>query len=84
MSARPQPTNDKKDIGAVEEKQGGGNDPGADPSLMIKSVRMSGIPNTLTRVGQTATLTTTVVYANGTTSSSEKVKTVNSGLEKCR
>ena len=71
--ARPQPTNGKKDIGAVEEKQGGGNDPGADPSLTIKSVRMSGIPNTLTRVGQTATLTATVVYANGTTSSSEKV-----------
>lgn len=71
---RPQPTNGRKDVGAFEtEQSGSGTDPGTDTQLTIKSVRMSGIPNTLTRVGQTAALTATVVYANGTTSTSEKV-----------
>ena len=71
---RPQPTNGKKDVGAYEAEQsgGGGGDPDG-PSLAIRSLRMSGIPNTLTRVGQTAVLTATVVYVNGTTSTTEKV-----------
>ena len=70
---RPQPANGKKDIGAFEVKQSGGGGGNDDPVLTIKSIRMSGIPNTLTSVGQTATLTATVIYVNGTTSNSEKV-----------
>ena len=70
--ARPQPTGGRKDIGAfeVEQSGGGGED---DPVLTIQSIRISGIPNTLSSVGQTATLTAVVTYRNGTTSTTEKV-----------
>ena len=70
---RPQPANGKKDIGAFEVKQSGGGGGEDNPVLTIQSIRISGIPNTLTSVGQTATLTAVVTYRNGTTSNSEKV-----------
>lgn len=71
--SRPQPANGKKDAGAFEVEQSGGGGNPNEPSLSIRSLRMSGIPNTLTRVGQTATLIATVVYTNGTTSTAEQV-----------
>ena len=72
--ARPQPTGGKKDIGAFEVEQSGGGGGNDDPVLTIQSIRLSGIPNTLSSVGQTATLTAVVTYRNGTTSTSEPVE----------
>ena len=71
--ARPQPAGGRKDIGAFEEEQSGGGGGDDDPVLTIQSIRISGIPNTLRSVGQTATLTAVVTYRNGTTSTTEPV-----------
>lgn len=57
------------DIGAFEVYQSSGGDGTNNPyaEFSIRSIQMSGIPNTLSIVGQTAILHATVTYLNGTT-----------------
>ncbi|GHS98712.1 hypothetical protein AGMMS50276_21020 [Synergistales bacterium] len=58
---RPSPTiSQYTDVGAYERNDGGDPDGPDRPTGGINLVVMSGIPNTLTRIGQTATLTATV------------------------
>ncbi len=59
---RPQPTNGLFDVGALESEQGGGPGPDPDPEeYYVDYVKMSGIPNTMTKIGQTCSLTA-IVY----------------------
>ncbi|GHV47839.1 hypothetical protein FACS1894204_11640 [Synergistales bacterium] len=71
--SRPQPYPDgKADSGAYESPNGGGSVTPPSGST-IREVKMSEIPNSLTKIGQTATLRALVIYRNGTSSYSEEV-----------
>ncbi|MDR1621140.1 MAG: Ig-like domain-containing protein, partial [Synergistaceae bacterium] len=69
---RPVPVGGDSDVGAFE--RGDGTVPPIPPSSgVISYVRMSGIPNTMTKIGQTCSLTALVYYRNGSSSSAEAV-----------
>ncbi|MDR2180618.1 MAG: Ig-like domain-containing protein [Synergistaceae bacterium] len=70
--SRPVPTGGNSDVGAFE--RGDGTVPPIPPSTgVISYVRMSGIPNTMTKIGQTCSLTAVVYYQNGSSSTTEAV-----------
>jgi hypothetical protein len=69
---RPVPAGYYSDVGAFE--RGDGTIPPLPPSSgIISYVRMSGIPNTMTKIGQTCSLTALVYYQNGSSSYTESV-----------
>ena len=69
---RPNPTNGNCDVGAYESEDG--SVPSTDPpGGSIAYVSMSGIPNTMIKIGQTCSLTALVYYRNGSSSSNEAV-----------
>jgi predicted outer membrane repeat protein len=69
---RPIPTGGNSDVGAFESGDGTIAPP-PPSSGIISYVRMSGIPNTMTKIGQTCSLTAVVYYQNGSSSSTEAV-----------
>jgi Chlamydia polymorphic membrane protein (Chlamydia_PMP)./Bacterial Ig-like domain (group 2). len=72
--SRPVPAGGKCDIGAYESSdQGGGPGPGPSQGV-ISHVRLSGIPNNMTSVGQTCSLTALVTYQNGETATDEALE----------
>ncbi|MBQ3627214.1 MAG: hypothetical protein II948_10790, partial [Synergistaceae bacterium] len=68
------------DIGAFEVNQSGSSsdDDSEYASYTIRSIKISGIPNTLSIVGQTAILHATVTYVNGTTTTTAEPLTWHS------
>ncbi|MDR1731490.1 MAG: Ig-like domain-containing protein [Synergistaceae bacterium] len=65
---RPQPNpNGLFDVGAYEAEQAGGGGPTPDPDqYYVEYVKMSGIPNTMVKIGQTCSLTATVYPTRAT------------------
>ncbi|MDR1621757.1 MAG: Ig-like domain-containing protein [Synergistaceae bacterium] len=72
---KERPKGNNSDVGAYESESGGGGSGGIDPDdpNTIAGIEMSGIPNTMVRIGQTCSLTALVTYQNGETSGSEPV-----------
>lgn len=64
---RPLPQGGELDIGAVEVEQSGTVNPPSPDAYTIASIMMSGIPNTLKSIGQTASLVAMIRYTNGHT-----------------
>ena len=59
--SRPQPAGGRFDVGAFEAQQDGGTGPGPNPDeYYVDYVKMSGIPNTMRKIGQTSSLTALV------------------------
>lgn len=73
-TTRPQPSTGYPDIGAYEYPMGGSGDDSDNPyaDYTIRSIELSGIPNTLSIVGQTAILHATVTYVNGTKTTTDE------------
>jgi predicted outer membrane repeat protein len=68
---RPIPSGGNSDVGAFE--RGDGIIPSPPTGNVISYVRMSSIPNTMVKVGQTCSLTALVYFQNGSSSSAEAV-----------
>jgi predicted outer membrane repeat protein len=70
---RPNPSGGNSDVGAYESESGVIPPPPGPVGKTIREIKMSEIPNTMVRVGQTCSLTALVYYNDGTSSGSERV-----------